>query len=87
LILVLGESGYLSKYSGELWARWPGFDSQQKQYLSLLHTVRAGSGDYPAGAISPEVKWLGHKADHSNPFSAEVKNGGVIPPLPHVFMA
>jgi hypothetical protein len=31
--------------------------------------------------------WLfppGHEADHSTPSSAEVKKGGVIPPLPNV---
>jgi hypothetical protein len=29
------------------------------------------------------VKWPGREADRSPPFSAEVKNGGDIPPLPH----
>jgi hypothetical protein len=28
-------------------------------------------------------RWLGHEADYSPPSSAEVKNGGAIPPLPH----
>jgi hypothetical protein len=32
--------------------------------------------------IFSEVKWQGHEADHSTPSSAEVKNGGAIPPLP-----
>jgi hypothetical protein len=31
--------------------------------------------------------WEGHKADHSPPSNAKVKNGGIIPSLPHVFMA
>jgi hypothetical protein len=31
---------------------------------------------------SPGVKWQGREADHSPPPSAEVKNGGTIPPLP-----
>jgi hypothetical protein len=35
-----------------------------------------------AGAISPGVKRPGREADHSSPSSAEVKNGGAIPPLP-----
>jgi hypothetical protein len=26
------------------------------------------------GALTPEVKWLEHKADHSSPPSAKVKN-------------
>jgi hypothetical protein len=33
------------------------------------------------------VKWPGCDEDHSPPSSAEVKNGGSIPPFPHVFMA
>jgi hypothetical protein len=28
------------------------------------------------------VKWPGHEADHSPPFSAKIKNVGAIPPLP-----
>jgi hypothetical protein len=35
------------------------------------------------GALSPGVKQQGHEADHSPPSSAEVKNGGAIPSLPH----
>jgi hypothetical protein len=35
------------------------------------------------GAVSPGVKRLGSEADHSPPTSAEVKNGGAIPSLPH----
>jgi hypothetical protein len=34
------------------------------------------------GAISQGVKRPGRQADHSPPSSAEVKNGGAIPPLP-----
>jgi hypothetical protein len=37
--------------------------------------------------IGMGTKGWGHEADHSSPSSAEVKNGGAIPPLPHVFMA
>jgi hypothetical protein len=36
------------------------------------------------GAFSLWVKRPGSEADHSPPSSAEVKNGGVIPPLPHI---
>jgi hypothetical protein len=39
------------------------------------------------GVLSQGIKWLGREADHSPPFHAKIKNGGVIPPLPHVFMA
>jgi hypothetical protein len=45
------------------------------------------------GPTQPPIQWvsgvkqLGGEVDHSPPSSAEVKNGGSIPPLPHVFMA
>jgi hypothetical protein len=32
------------------------------------------------------VKQLRHDADHSLPPNVEVKNSGVLPSLPHVFM-
>jgi hypothetical protein len=60
--------------------------------ISLLHTVQRsalGLTQPPiqwllgGGAVFTEVKPLGHEADCSPPSSAEVKNGGVIPSLPH----
>jgi hypothetical protein len=37
--------------------------------------------------LSPGEKRQGREADHSSPSSAEVENGGAIPPLPrYVFM-
>jgi hypothetical protein len=36
------------------------------------------------GALSQRVKRRGIEADHSPPFSAEVKNGGAMPPLLHM---
>jgi hypothetical protein len=36
------------------------------------------------GALSLGIKQLGHEADHSFPFSAEVNNGGAISALPHI---
>jgi hypothetical protein len=33
------------------------------------------------GALSPEVKRPGREIHHSSPSSAEIKNGGAIPPL------
>jgi hypothetical protein len=36
-------------------------------------------GRFPGG-----VKWPGHETDHLPPSNAEVKNGGAIPPLPHM---
>jgi hypothetical protein len=41
------------------------------------------STQWVSGAVSPGVKCQGHEADHSSPHSAEVKNDGDIPPLPH----
>jgi hypothetical protein len=35
------------------------------------------------GTLFPGVKWKGHEADHLPPSTAEVKNGGAIPPLPN----
>jgi hypothetical protein len=68
----------------------PGFDSWKRQDFSLLHSVQTGSGAHPApypmdtGGASPGVKLPGHEADHSPPFSADVKNGRAIPPLLHM---
>jgi hypothetical protein len=36
------------------------------------------------GALSSGVKRPGREADHPPPSSAEVKNCGAIPPLPHM---
>jgi hypothetical protein len=36
------------------------------------------------GALSAGVKWLGHEAEYSPPYIAEIKKGGAIPPLPHM---
>jgi hypothetical protein len=38
------------------------------------------------GAPSSRIKCPRHETDHSRPYRAEVKNAGVIPRLPHVFM-
>jgi hypothetical protein len=57
------------------------------QDCSLFHGIQTSSGAHPAsypmgtGGSFPGVKWQGHEADHSLPSSAEVKNGGAIPPL------
>jgi hypothetical protein len=42
----------------------------------------AEAKDLCTGALSPAVKWLGLETDHSYPISAEVTNGGAVPPLP-----
>jgi hypothetical protein len=57
-------------------------------------SVQTGSGAHLAscpmvtGALSPEVKRPGREADHSLPFSAEVKNAwSYISTPPYVFTA
>jgi hypothetical protein len=58
--------------------------------LSLLHSVQTDSGAHPAsypmgtrGSFPRVVKRPGLEADHSPLSSAEIKNSGAIPPLPH----
>jgi hypothetical protein len=55
------------------------------QDLSLLHSVQTATGAHPASyPVGTEgVKLPEREADHSPPSSAQVKNGGTIPPLPH----
>jgi hypothetical protein len=66
----------------------PGFESQLGQDSSLPDSVQTASGAPPIqcvpAAISLEVNRPGREDDHSPPSSAEVKNGGAIPPLPHM---
>jgi hypothetical protein len=40
--------------------------------------------EWLAGALSLGVKRPGRETDHLPSFIAEVKNGGAIPPLPHM---
>jgi hypothetical protein len=48
--------------------------------FSLFRTIQTGSS-----VVSPWVMWPGREADHSPPSNGEVKNGGAIPPLRHIF--
>jgi hypothetical protein len=54
----------------------------------FFHSVQNGSGIHSAsipigtGVPSPEVMRQGSGTDHLSPSSAEIKNGGAIPPLP-----
>jgi hypothetical protein len=56
--------------------------------LSIAFRLALGPTQPPIqwtlGAISPWVNWPGREADYSLPSSTEVKNGGAIPPLPHM---
>jgi hypothetical protein len=62
--------------------------------FSLFHSVQTYSGAQPAsypmdteggGGSFPVVKRTVREADHSPPSSAQFKNGGAVPPLPHIF--
>jgi hypothetical protein len=57
-----------------------------KIFLFTTSTLALGSNQlliqWVPGALSRGVKRPGLEADHSHPSSVEVKNGGVIPPLP-----
>jgi hypothetical protein len=54
--------------------------------FSILHSSGAHPASYAMGTGDdfPWVKRPGREADHSPPSSAEVKNGGAIPPLSHM---
>jgi hypothetical protein len=74
------------------WTAWVRFPAVQD--FSLFHSIQTCSAAHPAsyrmgtGGVSHwGVKRQGREADHSPPSSTEVKNGGAIPLLPHVFMA
>jgi hypothetical protein len=70
--------------SAYLRARRLGCHSRQGQDFSLLYIVQTGSGAHPASYIMGTVGCFpGGKSDHSPPTSAEVKNSGAIPSLPH----
>jgi hypothetical protein len=56
----------------------------------FLYSTQTGSEVYPASyplgyrGLSRGAKRPGREADHSSPSSAEVKNSGAIPSLPHM---
>jgi hypothetical protein len=56
------------------------FSTASKRALRPTHAPI----QWAQGNLSPEVKRAGREAGHSPPTSAEVKNGGAIPPLPHM---
>jgi hypothetical protein len=61
--------------------------------LYLLHSIQTGSGAHPASyPMGTGGDFLGgvkavrvFETEHSPPSSVEVKNGGAIPLLPHMF--
>jgi hypothetical protein len=60
--------------------------------FSLLHNVQVGTETHPASNeigtmdFSLRVKRPESVADHLPPFTAELKNGGAISPLPHMYL-
>jgi hypothetical protein len=58
----------------------------------FLHVVQTDSGVHPTsypmgtgGSFLGGIKLLGREADHSPPSNAEVRKGGAVPPLYHIF--
>jgi hypothetical protein len=78
-------------YSDGLRAGRPRFDSREGKGIFLYSTAfrpALGSTQPPIQEIlSPRVEQLGRQADHSSPSTAEIKNDGVIPPLPPVSLS
>jgi hypothetical protein len=58
--------------------------------FSLFYSVQTDAGahlppiQWVPGVLSPVVNRQGREANHSPPSSAEVKNGGAIPPFLHM---
>jgi hypothetical protein len=79
------EPGQLSRYSDGLGlVRFPTvqgflFSTASRPTLGLTQTPI----QWVPGALSTGIKWQEREADHSPAPSADVKNGGAIPPLPH----
>jgi hypothetical protein len=71
----------------KLWARWPGFDSQETQSRPALGPTQPRIQRVPV-ALSPRLKWPEREADHSPPSSADIKNAwSYTSTPPHVFTA
>jgi hypothetical protein len=62
---------------------WLRFDSRHwhENFLSSKTSTTQPPIHCVQGALSSDIKRPGREADHSPPSSAEVKNGGAIPPL------
>jgi hypothetical protein len=67
-----------------------GLLTRRSRFDSPLDSVQTGSVPTQPpirrvpGALPQGVKRQGREADHSPPINAEVKNGGVMSPLPHI---
>jgi hypothetical protein len=60
-----------------------GLNSREYKDIFLFSTASRPALRSTQPPLSPGVKRPGREADHSPPSSAEVKNSGVVPPLPH----
>jgi hypothetical protein len=60
------------------------FLSSTASRLALGPTQPQPPIQWVPGILPPWVKRQGREGDRSSPSSAKVKNGGVIPPLPHM---
>jgi hypothetical protein len=74
---------FLSRYSYGLDGRGSS-PSRGKIFLFSTTSRPALGPTQPPIQWVPGVKLQGREADHSPPSSAEVKNGGAIPSLPHM---
>jgi hypothetical protein len=87
--LVTSPYKLISRYSDGLRARQFGLDYWQGKQI-FLHSTASTPGLGPteppiqwvSGAFPPWVKQPGREADHTLLSSAEVENGGALPPLP-----
>jgi hypothetical protein len=85
--------GIAQSVSDGLRAGRPGFDFRQGREILLYSSASRpalGPTQPPIqrvpGVLSPVVKRPGYEANHSPPSSAELKNGGAIFSLPHMFL-
>jgi hypothetical protein len=65
---------------------WVRFPSEERLFLFPTASRLALGPTKPPIQWVPRVQQPGRKTYQTPPSSAEVKNGGAIPPLPHVFM-
>jgi hypothetical protein len=83
IMTILDDMGEDSStgYGLDNWGLIPGRD---KRVISSPVSTRARSPTQPPIQWVPGTKRLRCAADHSAPFTEEVKNGAAIPPMPHM---
>jgi hypothetical protein len=74
--------GIATDYGLDAQGSIPGRDKRFFLYSTAPTLVRI---QWVSGVLSPGVKRPRREADHLHPSNAKVKNGGAIPPLPHIF--